>query len=266
MGSKPKQAPGETNKAQLRRSAGGDRSSPVPSNSIGHEMIALSREPVLIVRVNDLRIIDANAAAAELYGYSIAELCRLDLLSLSPDREREMARTRLLRSSRGKKEFQHIANDGHSIFVEFDNVPVTYGGEEAFFCLIHDITTRSQLVRALLESDASNREIIENASDIIYTHDLNGTFTSGNRAVTRILGYSREEYLGNNIRKLVHPDDLQRSLDAIAAKLTGRATPIPYAARVFAKDGTLRTLELSTRLVYRDGVPFAVQGVARDVT
>jgi PAS domain S-box-containing protein len=91
----------------------------------------------------------------------------MNLLALSPDRERDMARTRLLRSSRGKKEFQHIGKNGQSIFVEFDNAAFSYAGEEAFVCLIHDITTRSQLVRALLESDATNREIIENASDII---------------------------------------------------------------------------------------------------
>jgi PAS domain S-box-containing protein len=254
MGSKPKQAPEKIAKSQ-QRTVGGEQSSPAksaafsPSSATG--IIGLSREPVLIVAASDLHIIDANAAACELYGYSIDEFRSMDLLSLSQDREREMARNRLLRSSRGKKEFQHIGKNGESIFVEFDNVAVSYAGQEAFFCLVHDITTRSQLVRALLESDAANREIIENASDIIYTHDLEGNFTSGNRAVTRVLGYTREEYLGNNLRNLVHPEDLPRTLAAMAAKLAGQHSATPYAVRVYAKDGSLRTLELSTRLVYR---------------
>src|SRR5437764_6202383 len=45
----------------------------------------------------------------------------------------------------------------------------------------------------LLDGNAINREIIENAPDIIYMHDLQGNFTYANRSVTALLGYSPEE-------------------------------------------------------------------------
>src|SRR5262245_2267238 len=149
MGSKPKQAPENKTQSQQRQTVGGDQSLPAKTATSAAAsasgIIGFSREPILIVRAQDLHIVDANPAACELYGYSLSEFRSMDLLSLSPDREREMARSRLLRSSRGKKEFQHIGKNGESIFVEFDNVPLAYAGQEAFFCLVHDITTRSQL-------------------------------------------------------------------------------------------------------------------------
>ncbi len=262
MGPKPKQIKEKRTRRAAQKSTPAGRKSSPPQESL----ISLSREPILVVRQSDLRIIDANAATCELYEYTFAELKDLTILELSPDRERNVAQNRLQRSSRGRKEFQHLSRSGNSIFVEFDNVPTTYGGVQAYLCLIHDITTRSQLVRALLESDATNREIIENASDMIYTHDLEGNFTSGNRAVTKFLGYTREDYLGMNIRKMVHPDDQGIAVNSIREKLSGAAPPRPYSLRVFDKAGNIRTIEVNTRLVYRDGKPFAVQGIARDVT
>jgi PAS domain-containing protein len=46
---------------------------------------------------------------------------------------------------------------------------------------------------AIQESAERYRELFENANDIIYTHDLNGNFTSLNRSGERITGYSRDE-------------------------------------------------------------------------
>ncbi|MEO6119773.1 MAG: PAS domain S-box protein, partial [Terriglobales bacterium] len=113
---------------------------------------------------------------------------------------------------------------------------------------------------------ATNREIIENASDIIYTHDLQGNFTSGNKAVTKILGYSRAETLGMNIRDVVLPEDQEKAKQATLAKLSGQPLINPYLLRVRTKAGKVLHLEVSTRLVHRDGKPIGVQGIARDIS
>ncbi len=116
------------------------------------------------------------------------------------------------------------------------------------------------------ESDAINREIIDNANDIIYTHDLQGNFTYANRAVTTLLGYTREEALRLNIRDVVVPEDLQHATGAVAAKLAGKKGDVTYQLRVMSKDHHIVTLELSTRLIQRDKVPVLVHGIGRDIS
>jgi PAS domain S-box-containing protein len=241
-------------------------SAPAGIEITGDALLGLSRDPVLVVDQATLRVLSGNPAACALYGYSEKDLRQNSLLDLCPERERAIAEKKLRQTALGKKEFHHLRADSSSVFVEFETVPISYEGKPAFLCHIHDITIRSQLIRALLESDATNREIIENASDIIYTHDLEGNLLSGNRAATGILGYSREDYVGLNIAKLVAPEDLDQVRRSIEDKVTGKQPAVSYPLHVIAKDGTRHALEVNTRLIYRDGQPVAVQGIARDVT
>ncbi|MCU1311711.1 MAG: multi-sensor hybrid histidine kinase [Candidatus Angelobacter sp.] len=110
------------------------------------------------------------------------------------------------------------------------------------------------------------RDAIEFASDVIYTHDLEGNFTSSNATAVRILGYSYEETLRMNITNLLPPEELPRARQATAAKVAGKPYPNPYPIRVKAKDGHIVHLELSTRLILKDGLPVGVQGIGRDIS
>lgn len=114
-------------------------------------------------------------------------------------------------------------------------------------------------------SEERYRELFENAADIVYTHDLQGNFTTINKAAQRITGYSREEALGMNIMQLLEPESRQVSQDMIRQKLGG-ASQTTYEVTIVTKDNRRITLEVSTRLLFRKGIPVGVQGIARDVT
>ncbi|HUJ27892.1 MAG TPA: EAL domain-containing protein, partial [Myxococcales bacterium] len=106
--------------------------------------------------------------------------------------------------------------------------------------------------------DASYRELVENASDIIYAHDLEGRFTWVNRAAERVTGYSRDELLRMRIWDLVVPEHRA----ALEASGPDRAVEVEIAAR----DGRRVPLEVKTRKIFRGQMPWGVQGIARDVT
>jgi len=108
--------------------------------------------------------------------------------------------------------------------------------------------------------EANYRELVENASDIIYAHDLEGRFTWVNRACERVTGYTREETLRLRIWDLVAPE--YRS--AMEKNLSGEMQT--FEVEVLAKDGRRVPLELKSRLVYRGQMPVGVQGIARDIT
>src|SRR2546422_8645650 len=128
-----------------------------------------------------------------------------------------------------------------------------------------DITERKRVEEALRASEERYRELFENASDIVYTHDLAGQITSVNNAGKQVTGYTHEELLSFNIAQLVAPDYLARAGKMIEQKLAGAGTT-EYELEIVAKDGHRVPLEVSFRLIYKDGKPIAAQGIARDIT
>ncbi len=133
--------------------------------------------------------------------------------------------------------------------------------------LMHeDITARVQAEEKVRASEERYRSLLENATDIIYSHDLQGNYLSINRAGEKITGYTRAEILGGmNIAQVVAPDHLERANQMLERKLHD-PTPTVYELDIIASDGRRLTVEVSTRISHRDGRPVAVEGVARDVT
>jgi PAS domain S-box-containing protein len=127
---------------------------------------------------------------------------------------------------------------------------------------------RPALVRAeeaLRESEELYRELIENASDILYTLDLEGNVTSINKAGEIITGYSQDKLLGMNMSKFLTPDSLASAQEMLHRKLAGEGRT-NYEVNIPVKGGRLLTLEISSRLIFKDGQPVGVQGIARDIS
>ena len=127
------------------------------------------------------------------------------------------------------------------------------------------LVERHRIERHRRESEERYRELFENANDIIYTHDLQGNFTSLNRTGERITGYSREETVKMNVADVIAPEYLNLARDMIAHKAAENVSTV-YEIDITSKKGRRVRLEVSTRLIFRDGKPIGVQGIARDLT
>ncbi|HEX6045478.1 MAG TPA: PAS domain S-box protein [Pyrinomonadaceae bacterium] len=128
-----------------------------------------------------------------------------------------------------------------------------------------DITDSRRAETSIRESEERYRELFENANDIIYTHDLQGNFTSLNRTGERITGYSREETMQMNVADVIAPEYLNLAREMIAQKASQRVSTV-YEIDIITKQGKRVRLEVSTRLIFREGRPVGVQGIARDLT
>src|SRR5678815_3033550 len=127
------------------------------------------------------------------------------------------------------------------------------------------LVERYRVGQAIRESEARYRELFENANDIIYTHDLEGNFTSLNRSGERITGYSREETMKMNVADVIATEYLDLAREMIAHKAAEHVSTV-YEIDIISKKGRRVRLEVSTRLIFRDGRPVGVQGIARDLT
>jgi two-component system sensor histidine kinase/response regulator len=108
-------------------------------------------------------------------------------------------------------------------------------------------------------------ELFENANDIVYTTDLEGNITSINRATERVMGYRREDLLGANVSKFVAREYLEVVEQMLKQKLQDKM-PTTYSMAIVASNGRRIPLEISSRLIYENGKPVGVQGIARDIT
>ncbi len=116
-----------------------------------------------------------------------------------------------------------------------------------------------------VHSEARYRELVENASDIVYTHDLRGNFTSVNKAVQAITGYTRDEVLRLSLADILTPESLDLSNRIMNGSLGG-GSQTTYEVTVRRKDGRTVTLEVSARLLFRAGRPVGLLGIGRDVS
>jgi PAS domain S-box-containing protein len=183
------------------------------------------------------------------------------------DRERvvENCRAAVANQSNYEVEFRVIAADGRILWLR-DTATITKDEDRLKMRgLMLDVTKRAQAEHELRASKELYRDLVENANDIIYSHDLEGRITSLNTSGARLMGYTLEEALTMNVFDVVAPASKDKAIDSLVQKLSGEEKTI-YELELITKHGHHATVEVNTRLAYEDGKPVGVQGIARDVT
>src|ERR1041385_3970115 len=225
--------------------------------------------PMYVCDEKTLKFLAANQAAIEHYGYSHEEFLRMTILDIRPaddvsGLQAYLANHAERHHSAGVWKYQK--KDGTVIDVEMNWHRLDFAGRPAYLVMANDVTEKKSAELALLESEARYRELFENANDIIYTIDLAGNFTSLNRTGERLTGYSKAEARRMNISNVVAPDHLELVRANLARKINETDPSSVYEADIITKSGQRLSLELSSRLMIRDGKPVGVQGLARDIT
>jgi diguanylate cyclase (GGDEF)-like protein/PAS domain S-box-containing protein len=219
----------------------------------------------------DGRIVYANPRLAELFGYTTAALLALpSLLELVHPSDRMMVEERLRQRIDGEATtsthvMKGVRGDGGVVQLEVYSTRTEHDGRPAVTGTMIDATERRERERALEAREERYRELIENAADIVYTCDLEGRLTSLNRAGQKLMGYSAAEATTMRIADFVTGS--QRALvDDLIQRQVRERQDVTAEFEVLTRQGESRVLEVSTRLIERDGTPVEIQGMARDVT
>ena len=225
---------------------------------------------IIYTRNMDGYITSINAAGARFFGSTSLEMRGRHLSELvgAELAARDLEETNNHTSSSPRRSTYYLSNAKGElryleamITVERDRRGQAIGVR----AVVRDITEQQNAEDAIREREERYRELFENANDIIYTHDLQGNFTSLNRTGERITGYSREETMKMNVADVIAPEYLGLAREMIAHKAAEHVSTV-YEIDIISKKGRRVRLEVSTRLIFRDGKPVGVQGIARDLT
>jgi PAS domain S-box-containing protein len=199
-------------------------------------------------------------AAAEVVGRRIHDLGELPI---------EQAVDIWATVSRGypwRGEFLGTKKNGETYWVYSCISPITSEtGEITNFLAVNlDISERKKAEDDLAARDAYYRTLLEDGADVIVVLGVDGAIRYVSPSVTRILGYDGDDLIGTRAFDLIHPDDVEDSIQSFARMISGVDGGVTaYQDRVRHADGSWRTVESVVRSL-ADGTGIVVN--LRDVT
>jgi len=130
-----------------------------------------------------------------------------------------------------------------------------------------DITDRKQAEYLLQESEARFRQIVENASDLIYRVDMEGNVTYANPAVLLAMGFEKEEeVLGRHYLDLVVPHMRHKAMRIYQHQLVSKTNNTYNEFIALTTDGRELWFGQNVELIYDGENIVGFQAVARDIT
>jgi len=123
-----------------------------------------ARDVILFVRERDARIVEANAAAIRMYGYSHQELLTLTYSDLHSEGSAPTALDELQTDGEAR-ESMHARSDGSPFPVEVSSQGTSsIGGEPTVLLIVRDLTERKRIDRELADYRSRLRGLAEQVS------------------------------------------------------------------------------------------------------
>jgi PAS domain S-box-containing protein len=234
-------------------------------------LVALAQEGIGIHR--DGILTDCNAFLAALVGYSRDELIGQPIWRFIPEAWHDQVRTMAEVGYEGRYEFELLRKDGSAFPVEVfaSNLPDSDGNCRVF--VLHDLTQHQQIEASLRRSEALYRMLADNASDVIWTLDLDGHFTYVSPSVERLRGFTAEEVMAQTLEEALTPASLklvsERLRTVIESVSSGSREPLQSRLELEqpCKNGsTVWTEAIASVLYDEDGGFIGILGATRDIS
>lgn len=157
-----------------------------------HTAVMLMIEPV------SGRIVDANPAACEFYGYSMDELLDLSIqnINMLPADEVERQRLDAYHENKCYFLFPHRLKNGEIRLVDVYSCPISDGDRELLYSIIYDVTDREVFRNELFQEKEVLRTTLQSIGDGVVTTDSSGKITSLNIVAQEMTGWKSDEAMG----------------------------------------------------------------------
>lgn len=239
------------------------------ADDIFQTIFKFSRDGIAIAEIETGNIYLANEAMCAMLGYSLDELESLHLSDIHPEKDLSYVFERFeLFGREGLALAENIPmkkKDGSVFLAEIMSSPITLNGKRCLKGSFRDITERKLIEDKLKETEGRFLALFQQSLHAVYIHDFEGNFIDANQCALDLFGYSKEELNSINFAILLDESQLPMAMQAIQEIIdTGKQNKIlEYKLR--RKNGEYLYMETAGSLIFRDGKPVAILGVAKDI-
>ncbi len=232
------------------------------------DLFELNVANMLIIDPDTGEILHANSAASSYYGYSIEELSSINMTGINigdPELIRaKMQKAKIKQDTRFS--FQHRMKNGEIRDVEVFSAPIAKRDSIVLHSIIHDVTDKKKLERALFESEQQYRSVVEDQIELICRFLPDGTNTFVNNAYCRYFNKERAEIIGTRFS----PNFIEVDENLIRnyyKSLSENGNIGTIERRIVKPDGKIRWLQCNDRRIVDEfGKTLEYQSVALDIT
>jgi PAS domain S-box-containing protein len=220
--------------------------------------------------INDLedgRVIEANPALCEMFGYTHEEFIDLPpTATIHPDTYHVVADVlqRVQAGSQFQTRFVALRKDGTTFYAEGRGTPFIYKGKSHLLGSTRDISEQVRAEEQLREKEEQYRSVFEAATDSLTISRLeDGQIVEVNPATCKMLGFKYEELIGMLPVDLVPQDYLPLVEEGLQTLQVGGRNDLMMMT--LRKDGSSFPTEVHSTQFSFKGKPHLLT-VARDIT
>jgi PAS domain S-box-containing protein len=176
----------------------------------------------LLIDPSTGRILEANDAAAEFYGWSVASLAGMSIQDINTATDVEI-RAEMAAAAAGARtyfRFTHRRATGDTRRVEVFTGLVQVEGRACLLSIVHDVTERERALEELSRAESRQRALVAQAPVGVAVHREN-RFILVNAEFARIVGRSVESLIGSDVLDVISSGERESARADIARLATG---------------------------------------------
>jgi len=204
-----------------------------------YRLLSMRARDIILFFRTDGRIVDANQAAVETYGYELPDLLKVRIHDLRAPETLAVLEEQLRQANESGLQWEtvHWRKDGTKFPVEVTSVGADIGGERLLISIIRDITERrksEEIVRQSMKQLA----LVTDIAPVYITHcDSEKRFKFVNKAYAERFGVKPADCIGKPISEIVGESAFADLLKYIEIVLSGQ--PVEFEIEIaYPKIGT----------------------------